>query len=124
MAHLDTNCRGLHPSELVNLPTDMLGYYAAAEGIPEYINMLEEAQRKLARANLPMSDDQLLATASTAVLASENFPRPTNEWEALPRASKHGRLGRVTTVRPTLHANANSLLRTVPPPFLAAPIPC
>jgi len=26
----------------------MLGYYTAAEGIPEYINMLEEAQRKLA----------------------------------------------------------------------------
>jgi len=88
MAHLDTNCRGLHPSELVNLPTNMLGYYAAAEGIPEYINMLEEAQRKLARANLPMLDDQLLAIALTAVLASEHFPRPTDEWEALPRANK------------------------------------
>ena len=50
--------------------------------------MLEEAQHKLARANLPMSDDQLLAIASTAVLASEHFPRPTDEWEALPRNQK------------------------------------
>ena len=86
--HLDANCGGLHPSELVNLPTEMMGYYALADGIPEYINMLEEAQRKLARANLPMSDDQLLAIASTAVLASEHFPRPTDEWEAQPRHLK------------------------------------
>jgi hypothetical protein len=65
-----------------------MGYYALAEGIPEYINMLEDAQRKLARANLPMSDDQLLAIASTSVLASDHFPRPTDEWEARPRATK------------------------------------
>ena len=88
LAHLDANCGGLHPSELVNLPTEMMGYYMDAEGIPEYIIMLEDAQRKLARANLPMSDDQLLAIASTAVLASEHFPHPTDEWEALPRDQK------------------------------------
>jgi hypothetical protein len=86
--HLDANCGGLHPSELVTLPTEMMGYYATTDGIPEYINMLEEAQRKLARANLPMSDDQLLAIASTLVLASDHFPRPTDEWEARPRATK------------------------------------
>ena len=88
MDHLTANCGGLHPSELVNLPTEMMKYYNDAEGIPEYINMLEEAQRKLARANLPMSDDQLLAIASTSILASGHFPRPTDEWEALPRAAK------------------------------------
>ncbi len=86
--HLDANCSGLHPSELVNLPTEMMSYYDKADGIPEYINLLEEAQCKLARANLPMSDNQLLAIASTAVLASGHFSRPTDEWEALPRASK------------------------------------
>ena len=37
--HLDDNCGGLHPSKLVNLPTDMLGYYASTKGIPEYINL-------------------------------------------------------------------------------------
>eukprot|EP00804_Cyclotella_cryptica_P029531 CCRYP_011303-RA/>CCRYP_011303-RA protein AED:0.44 eAED:0.44 QI:0/-1/0/1/-1/1/1/0/141 len=66
----------------------MLGFYATADGIPEYINMLKAAQRKLARANLPMSDDQLLAIASTAILASNHFPRPTDDWEAKPRANK------------------------------------
>jgi len=86
--HLMTNCGGLHPSELISLPTEMIGYYSEAEGIPEYINMMEDAQRKLARANLPMSDDQLVAIASTSVLASNHFPRPTDEWEARPRAQK------------------------------------
>ncbi len=80
--HLDANCGGLHPSELVNLPTDMMGYYSQADGIPEYINMLKEAQCKLARANLPMLDNQLLAIASMAILASSHFPRLTDDREA------------------------------------------
>ena len=115
LEHLDANCGGLHPSELVNLPTDMMGYYATADGIPEYINMLEEAQRKLARANLPMSDDQLLAIASTAVLAAEHFPRPTDEWEALPRVNKtwtawktHYRAAHIARKRQMLAAGKNS----------------
>ena len=110
--HLDANCGGLHPSKLINLPTEMMSYYAKAEGIPEYIDMLEDAQRKLERGNLPMTDDQLLAIASTAVLASEHFPRPTDEWEALPRASKtwgawktHYRAAHIARKRQMLAAN-------------------
>ena len=88
LAHLDDNCGGLHPSELINLNTEMMGYYAEAEGIPEYINALEDAQRKLRRANLPMDDANLLAMASTAVLASQHYPRATDDWEALPAINK------------------------------------
>ncbi len=66
----------------------MMRYYWDAEGIPEYMYMLEDAQCKLAWANLPMSNDQLLAIASTAVLASEHSPRPTDKWEAKPRNQK------------------------------------
>eukprot|EP00804_Cyclotella_cryptica_P021962 CCRYP_000901-RA/>CCRYP_000901-RA protein AED:0.35 eAED:0.34 QI:0/0/0/1/1/1/2/0/655 len=88
LLHLDDNCGGLHPSKLVNLPTDMLGFYATADSIPKYINMLETAQRKLLRANLPISDNQLLAIASTAVLTSNLFPCPTDNWEAKPHVTK------------------------------------
>ena len=59
-----------------------------------------------------MTDDQLLAIASTAVLASEHFPRPTDEWEALPRASKswgawktHYRAAHIARKRQMLAAN-------------------
>jgi hypothetical protein len=113
MEHLDANCGGLHPAELINLPTEMLSYCTQADGIPEYINMLEEAQRKLARANLPMLDDQLLAIASTSVLASGHFPRPTNEWEALARNNKtwtawktHYRAAHIARKRQMLAAGA------------------
>ena len=58
--HLNANCRGLHPSKVVNLPTGMMGYYSDDDGIPKYINdiMLKEAQCKLACAKLPTFDDQ------------------------------------------------------------------
>ena len=65
-----------------------MGYYALAEGIPKYINMLEEAQRKLTRANLPMSDVQLLAILSTVVLTLGHLPLPTDNWEALATNTK------------------------------------
>ena len=58
------------------------------DGIPKYINMLEEAQQKSVWAKLPISDKQLLAIAATAVLGSNHFPHPTDEWESKPVADK------------------------------------
>jgi hypothetical protein len=119
MEHLDANCGGLHPAELINLPTEMLSYYTQADGIPEYINMLEEAQQKLARANLPMSDDQLFAIASTSILASGHFPRPTDDWESLARNNKtwaawktHYRAAHIARKRQMLAAGATGTTGT------------
>ena len=88
LAHLDSNCGGLHASELIALPGEMAGYYATAAGIPEYIYAMERAQRKLLRGNLPMSDAALLAIASTSVLAAQTYPRITDEWEERAPATK------------------------------------
>ena len=122
LAHLDANCGGLHPAELVNLPTEMLSYYTETEGIPEYIHKLEEAQRKLARASLPMTDAQLLAIASASVLGSGHFARPTDEWEALPPDRKtwaawktHYRAAHIARKRQLLAAG-----KARPPSFGAA----
>ena len=88
--HLEDNCRGLHPSELVNLPTKMIRFYQKTKRIPEYINGLKDTQCKLAQPKLPMSNEQLLTIlAMTAVLATQHFPRAINEQEALPPASKN-----------------------------------
>ena len=57
----------------------MLSFDNEVDGIPEYINMMEDAQRKLERDNLPMSNEQLLAFPTTSVLASGHFPRPTDD---------------------------------------------
>ena len=50
MAFLDANSGGLHAVDMISLRTNMHGYYAQADGIPQYINMLEDAQKKAKRA--------------------------------------------------------------------------
>ena len=88
LAHLRTNCGGMEPEDLITLQTAMSGYYENCEGVPEYINKLEKARIKLERANLPMSDQQVLAIASASVFASQHFVRANEDWERLPTASK------------------------------------
>ena len=43
--HLNWNCGGLHAIDLIHFNTEMMGCYAEVEGIPEYMNMLKDAQR-------------------------------------------------------------------------------
>ena len=52
----------------------MQRYHLEVEGIPEYINMLEDAQRQAGQAGRAISDKTLLLFASTAMLTSEGFP--------------------------------------------------
>jgi hypothetical protein len=56
LEHLETNCGGLHTTDLINLPTQMIVYYANTAGILEYIDQLEATRKKLAQGNLPMTD--------------------------------------------------------------------
>ena len=44
--HLLENCGGLHATNIVNLPTEIQGYYENDQGIPDYINMLKDAQKR------------------------------------------------------------------------------
>jgi hypothetical protein len=86
--HLVANSGGLHNNELVCLPAEMLSYYAESEGIPEFLLKLAKARDKLARGGLPMSDEVVLATASSQIFNSLHYPEATREWERLPAASK------------------------------------
>ena len=60
---------------------DMEQYFDESESIPVYINMIEAAQKKAARAKLPISDDMLVAIATKAILVSDCFPCTTYAWE-------------------------------------------
>ena len=42
--HLISNRGGLHETDVVTIQASMMKFYDTAEGIPQYINMLEEAQ--------------------------------------------------------------------------------
>jgi hypothetical protein len=82
MAFLDTNSGGLHAIDMISLRTNMHGYYTQADGIPQYINMLEDAQKKAKRAG------ELVMMALAAVLAVQHFPREVDDWEGLPSGSR------------------------------------
>ena len=59
----------------------MQRYHLEFEGIPEYINMLEDAQLQAGQAGRTIVDETLLLFASTAMLTSERFPHANNDWE-------------------------------------------
>jgi hypothetical protein len=88
MAFLEANSGGLHAINMITLQTNMHGYYAQAEGIPQYIIMLEEAQKKAKRAGMPITDIELVLMALAAVLVVQHFPRVVNNWEGLPANSR------------------------------------
>ncbi len=66
----------------------MSQYNKGTPDIPEYIFLLEDAQRKAARAHLPVNDQTLTVLASTALLATDTFPCTTELWEELNPADK------------------------------------
>jgi hypothetical protein len=81
LAFLHTNSGGLHDVDLATLSSsDMLHYYATAEGIPEFILELEYSR--------PMSDATLLATAHAQVMGSQHYPEAVCDWERLLPAAK------------------------------------
>jgi hypothetical protein len=88
MAFLDANSGGLHAVDMITLCTNMHGYYAQADGIPQYIIMLEAAQKKAKRASMPIVDIKLIMMALAAVLAAQHFPHEINDGEGLPANSR------------------------------------
>jgi hypothetical protein len=87
IAFIDANSGVLHAIDMISLCTNMHNYYTQVDGIPQYINMLEDVQKKASRAGMPIADVELVMMASAAVLAAQHFPREVNNWEGLPSAS-------------------------------------
>jgi hypothetical protein len=84
MAHLDENSSSLHTIGMPTLQSGMQSYYEKADGIPQYIALLEDAQKKAKHANMPIADAKLVMMALAAVLAVQHFPREVDDWEGLP----------------------------------------
>ena len=59
----------------------MQRYHLEVEGIPEYIKMLEDAQRQAGRVGQTFADETLLLFASTVMFTSERFPIANYNWE-------------------------------------------
>jgi hypothetical protein len=87
MALLDANSRGIHALNMILLHTDMMQYYVQADGIPQFIVMMEDDQKKAKRAGMPVANVKLVMMALAAVLTAQHFPREVNNWEGLPATS-------------------------------------
>ena len=59
----------------------MQRYRLEVEGIPKYINMLEDAQKQSGRSGRAIADKTLLLFASTAIVTTEWYPSTNNNWE-------------------------------------------
>jgi hypothetical protein len=87
IAFLNANSGGLHTIDMISLRINMHNYYTQADGIPQYINMLEDAQKKATRAGMPIAEVKLVMMASVVVLVAQYFPCEVDDWEGLPSAS-------------------------------------
>jgi hypothetical protein len=84
MAFLDANSGGLHTIDMILLRTNMHQYYIQADNIPQYIILLEDAQKKTIWAGMPIADIELVMIALAAVLTAIHLPRKVDDWEGLP----------------------------------------
>jgi hypothetical protein len=87
MSLLVANSRGLHALDMILLCTDMMQYYVQADGIPQFIVMMEDAQKKAKQAGMPIADVKLVMMTLVAVLAAQHFPREVDNCKGLPAAS-------------------------------------
>jgi hypothetical protein len=71
MAHLQSTCGGLHALDVLALQDKMHNAHNNSEGIPEYINTLEDGRDKAARAGAPISNNMLVIIATKAMLTTE-----------------------------------------------------
>jgi hypothetical protein len=90
LQHLQSTCLGTHAIDALSLQIEMREFHKTADGIPEYINMLEDAQRTALRMdkNNPITDQSVLTIAINAMLSTQQFPRTNDEYEALDVANK------------------------------------
>ena len=71
-AHFQAGCTGWHALKLLALHNEMQHYHLKFEGTPEYINMLEDAQRQAGREGITIADKTLLLFSSTDTLTCEH----------------------------------------------------
>ena len=79
--HLQAMCVGLHATDGLNPQNEMHTYHEEMEGIPKYINRLEDSHKQSNRAGNPITDPTLLLFAANVMLRTNRPPRANEIWE-------------------------------------------
>jgi hypothetical protein len=88
MVHLNANSEGLHAINVISICSNMTQYYVQAGGIPQFIIMMEDAQKKAKRAGMPITNVELVMMASAAILTAQHFPQEVDDWKGLPAINR------------------------------------
>ena len=83
ISHSKTLCSGLHALDVLALKNEIQHYHMDMEGIPEYTNTLEDAQKQSKIAGNSIVADTLLIIASNFMLLRECFPQADESCEDL-----------------------------------------
>ena len=60
------------------------------EGIHDYVNALEDAQKRSKRAGKPITEDTVFLVTKNTTLSTEISPWAYETWEELPKNEKNG----------------------------------
>ena len=90
ITHIQHHATGRHAFDLLALMDHMRLYHLEHEGIPEYINTLEDAQKMAALSDTrdKITDGTLLLIASTSIHKYQRFPRANEKWDDLAKGSQ------------------------------------
>ena len=90
LMHLQQHATGKHAFDLLDFMDQMRKYHLEHEGILDYINALEDAQKmaSLSDASNTITDDTLLLIVSTSIHKSQRFPRANEKWDDLEKGSQ------------------------------------
>ena len=88
LEHLTEFFSGLHTVDAVEIPQGMKTLFNDAEGIPQYINAMEDVQRKSKRAKLVIIDEYMHTVALKLLLQSGEYETETREWSKLQKTQQ------------------------------------
>ena len=77
--HLTKFCFGLHTVDAVDIPLVMKNFFSNAEGILQFINVIEEAQWKSKRAKFVIHENYMHTVALNLLLRSGEYETETQE---------------------------------------------
>ena len=87
LEHLTEFCAGLHTVDAVDIPKLMKELYKDSDGVPQFINEMEAAQRNSKRAKLVINNEYLHDVALKLILQSGEYKTETRDWLKLTLAS-------------------------------------
>ena len=83
LEQLKDHCTGIHDIDAVDAPSVMQMFCTKAEGVPQYTNIMEVAQKKSVRNPLPVTEAAIQVIAFRSILASGEYPDNMREWQKL-----------------------------------------